>query len=127
MFPIIVGVDVHKRVLAVVVRVVRADGAVEYVKRKFGTTLQELQMHLVAFLQSHKVTVVVMESTAQYWRPVWYGLEPHFKLHLCHPLRVQARRGNGIFEMRNACRTGGTVATWKTASFREPSNGHGGG
>ena len=93
MFPIIVGVDVHKRVLAVVVRVVRADGAVEYVKRKFGTTLQELQMHLVAFLQSHKVTVVVMESTAQYWRPVWYALEGHFQLYLVNPLQVRAPGG----------------------------------
>jgi transposase len=34
-----------------------------------------------------------MESTAQYWRPVWYGLEPHFGLHLCHPLKVRAPRG----------------------------------
>jgi transposase len=36
---------------------------------------------------------VVMESTAQYWRPVWYGLEPHFRLHLVHPLKVRAPRG----------------------------------
>jgi transposase len=36
---------------------------------------------------------VVMESTAQDWRPVWYGLEPHFRLHLTHPLRTRAPRG----------------------------------
>jgi hypothetical protein len=35
----------------------------------------------------------VMESTAQYWRPVWYGLELHFKLHLSHPLKTRAPRG----------------------------------
>ena len=34
-----------------------------------------------------------MESTANYWRPVWYGLEPHFRLHLVHPLKVRAPRG----------------------------------
>ena len=34
-----------------------------------------------------------MESTAQYWRPVWYGLEPHFRLHLTHPLKTRAPRG----------------------------------
>ncbi len=34
-----------------------------------------------------------MESTAQYWRPVWYGLEPHVRLHLTHPLKTRAPRG----------------------------------
>jgi transposase len=34
-----------------------------------------------------------MESTAQYWRPVWYGLEAHFQLHLSHPLKTRAPRG----------------------------------
>ena len=37
-----------------------------------------------------------MESTAQYWRPVWYGLEAHFWLHLCHPLKVRAPRGRTL-------------------------------
>jgi transposase len=77
--------------LAVVVRRER-DGKTEYVKRKFGTTRQEIE-HLVGWLQHEGVTEVAMESTAQYWRPVWYGLEPHFKLHLCHPLQNRAPRG----------------------------------
>ena len=34
-----------------------------------------------------------MESTTQYWRPGWNGLEAHFRLHLCHPLKVRAPRG----------------------------------
>ena len=34
-----------------------------------------------------------MESTAQYWRPVWHGLEAHFQLHLTHPIRTRAPRG----------------------------------
>jgi transposase len=34
-----------------------------------------------------------MESTAQYWRPVWYGLEAHFQLHLTHPLKTKGPRG----------------------------------
>jgi hypothetical protein len=28
------------------------------------------------------VEEAVMESTAQYWRPVWYELEPHLQLQL---------------------------------------------
>ena len=87
----IAGIDVHKKMLAVVVRT-EGEGQTEYEKRKFGTTQNEIQ-HLVAWLQRHQTTEVVMESTAQYWRPVWYGLEPHFPLHLVHPLKVRAPRG----------------------------------
>ncbi len=49
--------------------------------------------HLAAWLQERRVSEVVMESTAQYWRPVWYGLERHFQLHLTHPLKTKAPRG----------------------------------
>jgi transposase len=87
----VAGIDVHKSMLAVVVRQER-DGELVYEKRKFGTTRNEIQ-HLAAWLQQQQVNEVVMESTAQYWRPVWYGLEPHFGLHLCHPLKVRAPRG----------------------------------
>lgn len=85
------GIDVHKKMLAVVVRREAAEG-VEYVKRKFGTMRGEIE-HLTAWLQQEGVEEVVMESTAQYWRPVWYGLEPHFRLHLTHPLKTKAPRG----------------------------------
>jgi transposase len=87
----IAGIDVHKKMLAVMIR--RWNGErVEYLKRKFGTTRAEIQ-HLEAWLRAHGISEVVMESTAQYWRPVWYGLEPHFKLHLTHPLKTRAPRG----------------------------------
>ena len=81
----------HKKMLAVVIR--RASGEqVDYEKRKFGTTRAEIQ-HLEVWLGARGVSEVVMESTAQYWRPVWYGLEPHFRLHLTHPLKTRAPRG----------------------------------
>lgn len=85
------GIDVHKKMLAVVVR--RQNGEqIEYEKRKFGTTHAELQ-HLEAWLTAHGVREVVMESTAQYWRPVWYALEAQYHLHLTHPLKTRAPRG----------------------------------
>src|SRR6202789_1192197 len=90
-YRLVAGIDVHKRMLAVVVR--RPAGEqVEYRKRKFGTTRREIQ-HLGAWAGVQGVGEVVMESTAQYWRPVWYGLEPHFRLHLTHPLKTKAPRG----------------------------------
>ena len=85
------GIDVHKKMLAVVVRRERGE-RIEYEKRKFSTTQKEIQ-HLAAWLQQEQVGEVVMESTAQYWRPVWYGLEAHFRLHLTHPLKTLAPRG----------------------------------
>jgi transposase len=87
----IAGIDVHKKMLAVVIRRQRGE-QVEYEKRKFGTNRVDIQ-HLAAWLQAHGVSEVVMESTAQYWRPVWNGLEPHFRLHLTHPLKTRAPRG----------------------------------
>ena len=54
----IAGVDVHKEMLAVVVRSIRDDKAV-YEKRKFGTTRAEIQ-HLAGWLQHLGVTTVAI-------------------------------------------------------------------
>lgn len=90
-YRVLAGIDVHKKMLAVVVRI-EQDGRTEYQQRRFGTTQCEIG-HLAAWLQHLGVEEVVMESTAQYWRPVWYGLEAHVHLHLSHPLATQAPRG----------------------------------
>jgi len=87
----IAGIDIHKSMLAVVVRQQVGD-TITYIKRAFGTTKSEIE-HLAAWLQHHEVAEAVMESTAQYWRPIWNGLECHFQLHLTHPLKTRAPRG----------------------------------
>jgi transposase len=97
----IAGIDVHKKMLAVVIRRERGE-QVQYEQRKFGTNRLDIQ-HLGAWLQAHGVSEVVMESTAQYWRPVWNGLESHFRLHLTHPLKTRAPRGRK-FDFRDARR-----------------------
>ncbi|HXM43939.1 MAG TPA: hypothetical protein VN924_22080 [Bryobacteraceae bacterium] len=63
------GMDVHRKMLAVVIRR-EQDGQPQYEKREFGTTRKEITA-LAAWLQHEQVCEVVMESTAQYWRPVW--------------------------------------------------------
>lgn len=74
------GIDVHKKMLAVVV--VDDDNPEKALdQRKFGSSASELK-HLATWLTAHGVTVVVMESTALYWRPVWLALEKDFVLHL---------------------------------------------
>jgi len=88
---IVAGIDVHKKVLMVAV----ADAgqmAPEFDCRRFGTTACELN-HLLAWLQERGVAEVVMESTAQYWKPVWLALEPHFDLRLAQALSNRGPRG----------------------------------
>ena len=84
------GIDVHKKVLMVVVADVSAS-ELHFERRRFGATTSEL-LALAAWLQQHAVQEVVMESTAQYWKPVWLALEPHFQLHLA---QAQSNRAPG--------------------------------
>jgi transposase len=74
----IAGVDVHKRMLAVAVADVDGDGNWRFERRQFGSSPSQLQM-LAEWLVEGDVEEVVMESTAQYWRPVWEALERHWQ------------------------------------------------
>ena len=88
---VVAGIDVHKRMLAVVV--VDDDHPQQALdQRTFGSSASELK-HLTAWLISHGVNQVVMESTAQYWRPVWLALEQDFELHLAQAQSNAAPRG----------------------------------
>ena len=70
----IAGIDVHKRMLAVVIADVAGEGAYQFARRRVRTSPSELR-GLAAWLVAQEVDEVVMESTAQYWRPVWDTLE----------------------------------------------------
>ena len=73
----IAGIDVHKRMLAVVVADVAVDGELQFERRTVGTSPEHLRA-LAEWLVEHDVEEVVMESTAMYWRPVWDTLERHW-------------------------------------------------
>ena len=66
----IAGIDVHKRMLTVVVSDVEIDGEYAFERRQFGSNPAQLRL-LADWLLEQQVEEVVMESTAQYWRPVW--------------------------------------------------------
>src|SRR5256714_5869661 len=84
----IAGIDVHKKMLAVVVSDVEVDGEYQFERRMFGSNPEQLRS-LAAWLLEQEVEEVVMESTAQYWRPAWEALERYWK-----PTR-QKREGAG--------------------------------
>jgi transposase len=74
----IAGIDVHKRMLAVAVSDVEIDGEYEFEWRHFGSNPAQLRL-LANWLIEQQVEEVVMESTAQYWKPVWGLLERYWK------------------------------------------------
>jgi transposase len=84
----IAGIDVHKKMLAVVVSDVEVDGEYRFERRLFGSNPEQLRS-LAEWLLEQEVEEVVMESTAQYWKPVWGVLERYWK-----PTR-QKREGAG--------------------------------
>jgi transposase len=88
---VVAGIDVHKKMLAVVIAEVKV-GEMEFQRRRFGTTPSELR-ELADWLRQQEVAEAVMESTAQYWRPVWLALEGTCELHLAQARSNGARRG----------------------------------
>jgi transposase len=89
---VVAGIDVHKRMLAVVVADVSAEGDWQFERRKFGTTDSALQ-ELTEWLRERSVKEAVMESTAQYWKPVWRQLEGEVELSLAQAHSNRAPRG----------------------------------
>jgi len=87
----IAGIDVHKKVMMVVVLDTSAPEE-QPAGRRFVTLPSELQ-RLRIWLQEQGVEEAVLESTAQYWRSVWLELEPHMRLHLAQAFSHRARRG----------------------------------
>ena len=101
------GIDVHKKKLAVVVADVEVEDEYQFERRWYGSNPEQLRV-LSEWLIEQQVEEVVMESTAQYWKPVWGALERFWKamcqsqegagrmsgtLHLAQALSNRGRRG----------------------------------
>ena len=54
------------------------EGEWRFERRQFGTSPSQLRV-LAEWFAEREVEEVVMESTAQYWRPVWEALERHWQ------------------------------------------------
>ena len=103
----IAGIDVHKKKLAVVVADVEVEEEYQFERRWYGSNPEQMQM-LAEWLSAQQVEETVMESTAQYWKPVWGALERYWQparqnregagrmsgtLHLAQALSNRGRRG----------------------------------
>ena len=87
--------------LAVVVADVEGEGEYVFERRRYGSNGGQLRQ-LAEWLNQQQVAEVVMESTAQYWQPVWGALERYWKrdagsnsagLHLAQAQSNRGRRG----------------------------------
>jgi transposase len=65
----VAGLDVHRDQIAVCVRTPGSRGGVNTEKARFGTTTGALAM-LSGWLTERAVSVVAMEATGVYWKPV---------------------------------------------------------
>src|SRR5260370_19671983 len=101
------GIDVHKKMVAVVVADVEVEDEYQFERRWYGSNPEQLRV-LSEWLLEQQVEEVVMESTAQYWKPVWGAVERYWKamcqsregagrmsgrLHLAQALSNRGRRG----------------------------------
>jgi len=68
------GLDVHKRTVVACVLLSQADGTVTREVRTFGAMTADL-LALSDWLSAQQTTVVAMESTGVYWKPVYQLLE----------------------------------------------------
>jgi transposase len=82
------ALDVHKEQVTATVRTPGERGGRREQTREFKTTVRGL-LGLHDWLTGHGVTVVAMEATGVYWRPVWHVLESDFELMLCNAAHVK--------------------------------------
>lgn len=84
----VAGLDVHRDVVAACTRTPGPRRGTVSTKDRFGTTTSELT-RLGDWLAGAEVTLVAMEATGVYWKPVVYALEERFEVWLCNAHHVK--------------------------------------
>lgn len=88
MFSRCAAIDIHKKTAVVCRRQTAADGTVKSEVKTFGTTTPEL-LAMMDWLSEWAVTTVAIESTAEYWKPVFNLLEGAFEVILVNAKHVK--------------------------------------
>ncbi|MCX6036313.1 MAG: IS110 family transposase [Chloroflexi bacterium] len=86
------GLDVHKKTVVAAIIVPDPKGGLHKETRSFGTMTIEL-LALSDWLMEHGVTHVAMESTGEYWKPVFNILENNFEVLLVNAQHIKAVPG----------------------------------
>ncbi len=86
------GLDVHKKTVVAAIIVPDTQGGRHQETRTFGTMTVDL-LALSDWLQGFGVTYVAMESTGEYWKPIFNILEGSFEVLLVNAQHVKAVPG----------------------------------
>ncbi|MBD2365449.1 IS110 family transposase [Anabaena minutissima FACHB-250] len=86
------GLDVHKKTVVACVITPKSPSGWHKQIRAFTTMTQDL-LKLSDWLTSHDCTHVAMESTGEYWRPVFNILEGNFEVMLVNARHIKAVPG----------------------------------
>jgi transposase len=81
------GLDVHKKTVVAAIIVPGATSGLHKEQRTFGTMTTDL-LALSDWLTTHQVTQVAMESTGEYWKPVFNILEDGFGVILVNAQHI---------------------------------------
>jgi transposase len=92
LYPRCAGADVHKKTVVVCVITPNGPSGWRRETRTFSTMTADL-LALADWLQSCGVTHVAMESTGEYWKPVFNILEGNFEVLLVNAQHVKAVPG----------------------------------
>jgi transposase len=79
LYPNCAGIDVHKKTAVVCCRITAPDGTVTTETRTFSTMTADL-LALADWLTSNGITHVAMESTGEFWKPLYNLLEGNFTI-----------------------------------------------
>lgn len=82
------GLDVHKKTVVAAIIVPDGQGGLRKEVRTFGTMTADL-LGLSDWLLSFGVTHVAMESTGEYWKPIYNILEENFEVLLVNARHIQ--------------------------------------
>ena len=99
-FDRVAGLDIGKKIVVVCVRTPGERGRRRSEIRTFRTMTRHVEV-LGDWLVSEGVQVAAMESTATYWKPVFYGLEDRVE---CWLLNARAHEGGAGAQDRRARR-----------------------
>lgn len=86
------GLDVHKKTVVACAITPKSSGKWHKEIRTFTTMTKDL-LNLSDWLTSHGCTHVAMESTGEYWRPVFNILEGNFEVMLVNARHMKAVPG----------------------------------
>ena len=82
------ALDVHKKTVTACPRWTQRKGQVRSEVRTFGTTTPEL-LEMMDWLSEWEATTVAIESTGEYWKPVFNLLEGNFEVLLVNSKHVK--------------------------------------